>query len=127
VPNLPTVRVQPIILGDDYLPPEYGTWELYKSFPPVYRNADLTQLIASRSILEHDGPCVRPRIPSTVAFPDKSGRSDQVLIEFTQLFSCDSQLAVNGCADDTDCKYDSLADVARPHPLADNCRLTDGF
>jgi uncharacterized protein YjbI with pentapeptide repeats len=47
VSNLPTVPVQPIIEGNGRLPPEYGTWELYKSFLPVYRYADLPQLLAS--------------------------------------------------------------------------------
>lgn len=47
IPNVPTVPVQPIIQSDSDLPPEYGTWELYKSFLPVFRYADLPQLLAS--------------------------------------------------------------------------------
>lgn len=45
--NVPTVPVQSIMQSDANLPPEYGTWELYKSFLPVYRYVDLPQLLAS--------------------------------------------------------------------------------
>jgi hypothetical protein len=45
--NVPTVPVQPIMQRDAKLPPEYGTWELYKSFLPVYRYANLPQLLTS--------------------------------------------------------------------------------
>ena len=45
--NVPSVPVQPIVQSDADLPPEYGAWVLYKSFLPVYRYADLPQLLAS--------------------------------------------------------------------------------
>jgi Pentapeptide repeats (8 copies) len=45
--NVPSVPVQPILQRDADLPPEYGTWLLYKSFLPVYRYTDLPQLLAS--------------------------------------------------------------------------------
>jgi hypothetical protein len=45
--NVPTIPVQPIVQGDAVLPPEFGTWQLYKSFLPVYRYADLPQFLAS--------------------------------------------------------------------------------
>jgi hypothetical protein len=48
IPNVPTVPVQPIILGDVNLPTEYGSWALFpSSFLPVYRYADLSHLLAS--------------------------------------------------------------------------------
>jgi hypothetical protein len=47
VPNVPTVPVQPIMQRDARLPPEYGTWELYNSFLPVYEYADLSHLLAN--------------------------------------------------------------------------------
>jgi hypothetical protein len=47
VPNVPTVPVQPIMQRDGELSPEYGTWALYKSFLPVYRYADLSDLLAN--------------------------------------------------------------------------------
>jgi hypothetical protein len=45
--NVPTVPVQPVILRDARLPTEYMTWKEYKSFLPIYRYADLEQLLAN--------------------------------------------------------------------------------
>jgi len=47
VPNVPTVPVQPIIQTDADLPTEYESWALYKSFLPVSRYFDLSDLLAS--------------------------------------------------------------------------------
>lgn len=47
IPNVPTVPVQPIMQGDGELPTEYASWALYKSFLPVYRYADLRELLAN--------------------------------------------------------------------------------
>ena len=44
--NVPTVPVQPNAQRGAELPPEYGTWALFKSFLPIYRYADLEQLLA---------------------------------------------------------------------------------
>lgn len=46
IPNVPTVPVQPIIQNDADLPTEYESWALYKSFLPVSRYADLSDLLA---------------------------------------------------------------------------------
>jgi uncharacterized protein YjbI with pentapeptide repeats len=45
--NVPTVPVQPILQLDANLPPEYGTWNEFKSFLPVYRYVDLPHLLAN--------------------------------------------------------------------------------
>lgn len=47
VPHVPTVPIQPIIEGDADLPTEYESWALYKSFLPVRRYVDLTDLLAN--------------------------------------------------------------------------------
>jgi hypothetical protein len=47
IPNVPTVPVQFIIEGHADVPPEYGTWEHYTSFLPIYRYADLSALLSS--------------------------------------------------------------------------------
>jgi hypothetical protein len=46
IPNVPTVPVQPIVEGDAELPTEYASWALYRSFLPLYRYADLDDLLA---------------------------------------------------------------------------------
>jgi sugar/nucleoside kinase (ribokinase family) len=47
LPNVPAVPVQPIIEGDAALLTEYADWARFPWFLPVYRYADLVQLLAS--------------------------------------------------------------------------------
>jgi uncharacterized protein YjbI with pentapeptide repeats len=49
IPNVPTVPIQPLIEGNADLPTEYESWALYKSFLPVRRYADLSDLLANLS------------------------------------------------------------------------------
>lgn len=46
-PNVPMVPIQPIIQADADVPTEYESWALYKSFLPVHRYEDLSDLLAS--------------------------------------------------------------------------------
>ncbi len=54
IPNVPTVPVQPIVEGDAELPTEYASWALYRSFLPLYRYADLDDLLVhlTSSVIE---------------------------------------------------------------------------
>jgi hypothetical protein len=45
--NVPAVPVQSLIEEGASLPTEYSTWQTYRSFLPVYRYADVDQLIAN--------------------------------------------------------------------------------
>jgi uncharacterized protein YjbI with pentapeptide repeats len=47
IPNVPTVPVQPLIEANADLPTEYESWALFNSFRPVYRYADLSDLLAN--------------------------------------------------------------------------------
>jgi hypothetical protein len=47
IPNAPTVPVQSIIQGNSALPTEHESWALYHSVLPVYRYADLPDLLAN--------------------------------------------------------------------------------
>src|SRR5262249_45019018 len=43
--NVPTVPIQPLILSGAHLPREYQTWAHCTSFLPVFRYADVAQLL----------------------------------------------------------------------------------